>query len=136
MRINDIDYFHSGEVQCIAYDSSGNKTLENSSYSYLAVVPAIVPDEFITLKDFEDNDDTIASTIGESSAGYIIRGPADCTALIGGCVTLTAHYDDGHANDCRGFGTKARWLKAVSFGASICVYIRLSLYIGYFRRAV
>lgn len=89
--------------------------MQNSSYSYLAVVPVIVPDEFVTLKDFEDNDgDIIDSIIGETSAGYIIRGPADCTALIGGSVTLTAEYEDGQANDCRGIGAKARWLKAVS----------------------
>lgn len=79
-----------------------------SSYSYIAVVPVIVPTKFI-LKDCENNE-IIESIINEPSAGFIIRGPADCTALIGGKVTLTAYYD---AKSDNYDGLQPRWLKAV-----------------------
>lgn len=96
-------------MQCIAYNPNC-ELLQSSSYSYLAVVPVIVPSKFI-LKDCENNE-IIESQIDEPSAGFIIRGPADCTALIGGRVILSAYYDD-RTNNSNGSGVKARWLKAV-----------------------
>lgn len=97
-------------MQCIAYNLNSESSLQSvSSYSYIAVVPIIVPTKFI-FNGCENNDEIIESTINEPSAGFIIRGPADCTALIGGNVILTAYYDTTTENDA---SIQPRWLKAV-----------------------
>jgi len=71
-----------------------------SSYTTLAVLPVAVPERIVALENYltEEKPDVPA---------YIIRGPDDCSVLIGGTVTLDVLFS--------GFPEPSvKWLKAVS----------------------
>ena len=100
---------NSGEVKCVLLSNDHQVV----SHTQLVVFPEIFgepvtdEDEITTLgspKDEEEADDESDNIC----PAYIICGPQDCTALIGGQVMLEVIYG-GHPEPL------VKWLKAVSY---------------------
>lgn len=129
IHILGVEHRHSGEVQCLAYNSLNPSATQRSSYTELAVLPRPIQ---LTNLDVDINDavppfeanavnkSTEAITNATTSAvdqqkykqiadvpAYLIRGPDDCIALVGGNVSLTVTYG-GHPIPT------IKWLRAVS----------------------
>lgn len=110
LHILGIEHRHSGEIQCVAYNSSNSKLTQRSYYTDLAVLPR--PPQLTNLNDETDfgsyvMNSTFSSLLKlnpQSSIeqkllrpiadipAYLIRGPDDCIALVGGTVCLTVTY--------------------------------------------
>lgn len=123
-----IEHRHSGEVECMAYNPLNPQATQRSCYTDLVVLPR--PIQLYNLDDFEIEPPILLSstTIPAPGTGaaaatrslttktykqiadvpaYVIRGPEDCTALIGGTVCLTVTY-----GGCP--KPSVKWLRAVS----------------------
>lgn len=127
-----IEHRHSGEVQCLAYNTLNPSATQRSSYTELAVLPRPIQ---LTNLDVNINDDAVppfeencavhtpneaitnatqTTAVGQQTfkqiadvPAYLIRGPDDCIALVGGNVSLTVTYG--------GYPTPTiKWLRAVS----------------------
>lgn len=129
LHVLGVEHRHSGEVQCIAYNSLNPVLAQRSRYTYLAVLPR--PPQLINVNADPDADagggfffvnstsvncsDLHRTTSITQQAfkpiadvpSYLIRGPDDCTALIGGTVCLTVTYG-GYPKP------SVKWLRAVS----------------------
>lgn len=127
IHILGIEHRHSGEVQCLAYNSLNPSATQRSSYTELAVLPR--PIQLTNLdvdindavpSSFEANAPNEAITNATTTAvtqhtykqiadvpAYLIRGPDDCIALVGGNVCLTVTYG-GYPKPI------IKWLRAVS----------------------
>lgn len=124
LHILGVEHRHSGEIQCIVYNSLNPVLTQRSCCTDLAVLPRpiqlanvdIDPDTatgsyFINSTNIHCADlNPIAQQAFKPIAdvpAYLIRGPDDCTALIGGSVCLTVTYG--------GFPKPSiKWLRAVS----------------------
>lgn len=125
LHILGIEHRHSGEIQCVAYNSLNPKLTQCSYYTDLAVLPR--PPQLTNLNDETDFgsyviDSTFPSLLTRNPQSsieqkllkpiadipaYLIRGPDDCTALIGGTVCLTVTYG-GYPKP------NITWMRAVS----------------------
>lgn len=126
LHIVGVEHRHSGEIQCTVYNSLNPVLAQRSCYTDLAVLPRppqlanidTGPDTgsfFIhsqtinTTADLNPNK-TITQQAFKPIAdvpAYLIRGPDDCTALIGGTVCLTVTFG-GYPKP------SVKWLRAVS----------------------
>lgn len=143
LHILGIEHRHSGEIQCLAYNSLNPSATQRVSYTELAVLPRP-----IQLNNLNANDNTIpyeAKVISNNGNGngvagavvneaitnattaavaqqtfkqiadvpaYLIRGPDDCIALVGGNICLTVTYG-GYPKPT------IKWLRAVSTSSFI-----------------
>lgn len=130
IHILGIEHRHSGEVQCLAYNTLNPSATQRSSYTELAVLPrpiqltnldgdisdAVPPFEANAANDTANEAITNATTSAVAQQtfkqiadvpAYLIRGPDDCIALIGGNVSLTVTYG-GYPKPT------IKWLRAVS----------------------
>lgn len=128
LHILGVEHRHSGEIQCIAYNSLNPVATQRSSYTDLAVLPRPIQltnldidsdaGAFVTNSathtaqyiDYNQISTPIAQQTFKPIADvptYLIRGPDDCTALIGGTVCLTVTY-----GGCP--KPTVKWLRAVS----------------------
>lgn len=129
LHILGVDHRNSGEIQCFAYNPLNPTATQRSCYTDLAVLPRP-----IQLAGLNGDSDTGASYVINSTIintdlnsnspitqqtfkpiadvpAYLIRGPDDCTALIGGTISLTVTYG--------GFPKPiVKWLRAVSMNSS------------------
>lgn len=112
-------------MQCVAYNSLNAALTQRACYTDLAVLPR--PPQLTNLCDEPDAascfisttftntlQSTIRSSIEQQSfkpiadiPAYLIRGPDDCTALIGGTVCLTVTFG-GYPKPI------VTWMRAVS----------------------
>lgn len=114
LHVLGVEHRHSGEVQCIVYNSLNPVLTQRSYCTYLAVLPR--PPQLLNVNADPDADasggyffvnstpihysDLHRTTSITQQAfkpiadvpAYLIRGPSDCTALIGGTVCLTVTY--------------------------------------------
>lgn len=119
-----MEHRHSGEIQCVVYNSLNPVLTQRSCYTDLAVLPRPVqlinvnadPDvgsffaSATTVHCSDLNPNPITAQTFKPIAdvpAYLIRGPDDCTALIGGTVCLTVTYG-GYPKP------SIKWLRAVS----------------------
>lgn len=110
-----VEYKHSGEVQCTAYLPSNPIISQVSSYTDLAVLPAVSHVDVIeSVNDSEEKQEEVEVEAEENKEEEqiedpvcIIRTPEDCTALIGGTVILVAEFT-GYPEPT------VSWLRAVS----------------------
>lgn len=126
LHILGVEHRHSGEIQCTVYNSLNPVLAQRSCYTDLAVLPrppqlATVDIEPDTTASFFVNSQTInCADLNPNTSitqqafkpiadvpAYLIRGPDDCTALIGGTVCLTVTYG-GYPKP------SVKWLRAVS----------------------
>lgn len=124
LHILGVEHRHSGEIQCVAYNSLNPVQTQRSCCTDLAVLPRPVqlanvdidPDSgsyFVNSTNVHGAADLNPITqqafkpIADVPA-YLIRGPDDCTALIGGTVCLTVTYG-GYPKP------SINWLRAVSY---------------------
>lgn len=110
LHIFEVTTAQSGEVKCVA-KCANEQTV---CHSDLVVFPEIYTS---TVNDEDLNDDTLIPSFDHDRdldfdhnicPAYIICGPQDCTALIGGQVVLEVIYG-GHPEPT------IKWLKAVSY---------------------
>lgn len=102
MHLFEVTADQSGEVKCVAK----HETEHTVCHTNLVVFPEIyqhinemgINDDFASLDNEPDN----------VCPAYILCGPEDCTALIGGQVVLEVIYG-GHPDPV------VKWLKAVSY---------------------
>lgn len=117
LHILGVEHRHSGEIQCIVYNSLNPVLTQRSCYTDLAVLPrpaqlANVNGDrsdagvggfyFMNSTPIHCTDLHRTTSITHQAfkpiadvPAYLIRGPDDCTALIGGTVCLTVTYG-GH----------------------------------------
>lgn len=126
LHILGVEHRHSGEIQCIVYNSLNPVLTQRSCYTDLAVLARPVqlanvnvdPDAgsffvnttTVHCTDLNPNTSQITQQAFKPIAdvpAYLIRGPDDCTALIGGTVCLTVTYG-GYPKP------SVKWLRAVS----------------------
>lgn len=127
----------------MAYNSLNPVSTQRSCYTELAVLPRPVQltnlnvningaCETITATAIQTNDANLAATtltqqtfkqIADVPA-YLIRGPDDCTALIGGTVCLTVTYG-GYPKPT------VKWLRAVSILTN-CIYVLTLIQLVFF----
>lgn len=103
MHILGVDYSQSGEVQCIAYDSSDPQKCE-SAFVDLVVLPVA---SYVDDLEFEPITNTGEDHL-RSRAATLIDKPEDTIAQTGSTICLTARY--------AGWPTPTvKWFRAVSF---------------------
>lgn len=113
LHILGIEHRHSGEIQCIVYHPINPVLTQRSCYTDLTVLPR--PIQLINVNADPDIADGGFFTVNSASINYtdfhrttsitqkdykpiadvpayLIRGPDDCTALIGGNVCLIVTY--------------------------------------------
>ncbi|XP_046811447.1 muscle M-line assembly protein unc-89 isoform X4 [Lucilia cuprina] len=97
LHINDVTLAHSGEVQLVV-THPGKPHSSLKSYTSLAVIPRSTT----ALKVLESTEIPIDlktdlnqnhKNKDRSQPAYILEGPKDCTALIGGCVRLSVIFE-------------------------------------------
>lgn len=97
LHILGLEYKHSGEIKCVAYLPTHPDSVETTVFTDLVVLPTASPT--VTLETNPSEQPEIPA--------YIIRGPEDCSVLIGGTVTLEAIFG-GYSQP------KVKWYRAVS----------------------
>lgn len=138
LHILNIEHHHSGEVQCTAYNPINPFTTQRSCYADLAILPRPVQlihldNDFLfastTISTTEVSSPTVATPITELKfqsiadvPAYVISTPNDCTALIGGIISLTIQFG--------GFPVPTvKWLRAVSIFYFVCYKFCFNAYI-------
>lgn len=107
LHLFEVDAQQSGEIKCVATYGS-EKTV---CHTNLVIFPEYY--EELPVNDTDDLDltysheDSVEQEVDNICPAYIICGPQDCTALIGGQVVLEVIYG-GHPEPA------IKWLKAVS----------------------
>lgn len=97
LHILGLEYRHSGEIKCVAYIQTDCDSPKTTVFTDLVVLPTALPT--VTLETNPSEQPEIPA--------YIIRGPEDCTVLIGGTVTLEAIFG-GYSQPT------VKWYRAVS----------------------
>lgn len=128
LHINNVTLAHSGEVQLVV-THPGKPQTSLKSYTSLAVIPrsttavklletsvAAAVTAPVTTKiptDLSNNNNNnncnnYKNKERSQQPAYILEGPKDCTALIGGCVRLSVIFEGLPK-------PQVKWFKAVSF---------------------
>lgn len=120
-----MEHRHSGEIQCTVYNSSNPAFAQRSCYTELAVIPRphqltnididpdsgtyLNPSTVVPATDLNQNTSITQRAFKPIAdvPAYLIRGPDDCTALIGGTVCLQVTFG-GYPKP------NVKWLRAVS----------------------
>lgn len=115
LHINNVTLAHSGEVQLIVtHPGKPYSTLK--SYTSLAVIPRSSASTYIESdnktkddlqKDLQKVENQHKSKDLLQQPAFILQGPSDCTALIGGCVRLSVIFEGLPK-------PQVTWFKAVS----------------------
>lgn len=106
LHVLGIEYKHSGEIQCIAVDPA-YPSITESTFTELVVLPQPLQITNLDLKQSTEVSKKSPRHAVDVPA-YLVRGPDDCTVLIGGTVSLTVQYGGYPA-------PSIKWLRAVSF---------------------
>lgn len=113
LHINNVTLALSGEVQLVVtHPGKSNSSLK--SYTSLAVIPrSTTSDNLIESTDIPTDfkiplSNNRKRTERSQQPAFILEGPRDCTALIGGCVRLSIIFEGLPK-------PQVRWFKAVSF---------------------
>lgn len=101
-----LEYKHSGEIKCVAYIPTHPDSAETTVFTDLVVLPTTSP--AVTLETNPSEQPEIPA--------YIIRGPEDCSVLVGGFVALEAVFG-GYSQP------KVKWYRAVSACTIIFFYL-------------
>lgn len=92
-----LEYRHSGEVKCVAVSPTHPDSVEATAFTDLVVLPTSSPTVSLETNPSEQPE----------IPAYIIRGPEDCSVLIGGTVILEAIFG-GYSQPI------VKWYRAVS----------------------
>lgn len=120
LHILGVEHNLSGEIKCTVY-SSDNPKIFNVYHTNLTVLPLPVSEKYESIENLLDNNSNSSSVINDLPA-YFVKGPDDCTILIGTSIQLEATFV-GYPQP------KVKWLRAVSFLYIIFVQCRYEIYI-------
>lgn len=125
LHILGVEHRHSGEIQCTIYNPLNPGLAQRSCYTDLAVLPRpiqlanievdpesdlfFINSQTVNCSDLKPNTPITQHAFKPIAdvPAYLIRGPDDCTALIGGTICLTVSYG-GYPKP------SIKWLRAVS----------------------
>lgn len=129
LHINNVTLAHSGEVQLVV-THPGKPQTSLKSYTSLAVIPRSttavklletsvaaavtapvtteIPTDLSNNNNNNNNCNNYKNKERSQQPAYILEGPKDCTALIGGCVRLSVIFEGLPK-------PQVKWFKAVSF---------------------
>lgn len=106
LNVLNVDCGQSGEIKCIAKCPNHQKVVHTDLI--------VLPEPTVERSDFEEDDDLCPDAYNNCPA-YIIYGPQDCTALIGGTVILEVIHG--------GFPEPTiKWMRAVSYFVIILLH--------------
>lgn len=105
LHLLDVDHNLSGEVKCSVF-SRENPKIFNVYHTSLTVIPIPISDKYESIENLVENNNSNSNSIHDLTA-YIIKGPDDCTVLIGDSIKLEVTFI--------GYPVpKVKWLRAVS----------------------
>lgn len=105
LHILGVDHSLSGEIKCSVYSREFPKIF-NVYHTSLTVLPVPNSEKYESIEKLLDTSNS--SSILNDLPAYFIKGPADCTVLIGASITLEVTYVGVPE-------PKVKWLRAVSF---------------------
>lgn len=108
LHLLDVEHNLSGEVKCSVF-SRENPKIFNVYHTSLTVIPIPISDKYESIENLVDldNSNSNSNSIIHDLTAYIIKGPDDCTVLIGDSIKLEVTFI--------GYPVpKVKWLRAVS----------------------
>lgn len=157
LHILGIEHRHSGEIRCqaaaaaaasttvtafselVVLPGTGAQTHLVRSFTHGADADAAPSLNDVNNDDIDDIEDDIEHAprvpplplaVEEQLPALpprIVRGPADCVALVGGSVTLSVDFTTAPADGAAGDRPTVKWLLAVSLLAHVCACILVTI---------